>query len=246
MVYQRLRSWGAWLQMRVLPPNCVGCGTSGYRPARPDCPDLCVDCHVLLPINHMACRRCAIPLQTTTQGLLCGACLRRPPAQDAGWCAFHYAWPVAHFVRSLKYGQSLAQARVLGTLLGDHLRTHRSGDWPDCIVPVPLSAQRYRERGYNQAIELGRFVADSLQLPLRTELVMRTRHTIEQSGLDRRARRRNLRHAFAVNATNLPDHIALLDDVITTGSTVNEIARLLKKSGVRQVEVWAVARAMRR
>lgn len=144
-------------------------------------------------------------------------------------------------MRDLKYRSALAHARLLGELLGAQLGARRAA-WPDCFIPVPLSTRRYRERGYNQAIEIGRFVERATAVRMRSDLVTRVRHTSEQASLPRKARRRNIREAFSVEGV-VPGHIAILDDVVTTGSTVNELARTLTRAGALHIEVWAVARA---
>lgn len=237
MVYQK---WGRVLarsQRWLLPSVCVACGVSEPSMDR----DLCEACLSELPDNAPACRRCGISLSGAIPDLICGACLRRPPKYDASICAFRYAYPVDHFIRALKYGKALAHARVLGDLLAARLRMQVQ-DWPECFLPVPLSTQRFRERGYNQVIELGRFVERATGIEMRTDLAMRVRHTAEQAGLSQRERRKNLRRAFAVSSSP-PKRIAILDDVVTTGSTVNELARVLKRAGGQHVEVWAVARA---
>jgi ComF family protein len=112
-------------------------------------------------------------------------------------------------------------------------------------MPVPLSCERFRQRGYNQALEIARRIEGHLQIPLCTDALVRTRDTAEQAGLNRKERRKNLRNAFAVEGHALPRHVAVIDDVVTTGSTANEIARILRKAGVRRVQVWAIARAGR-
>lgn len=233
MVYRLLN----WMQRTLLTPTCVACGSRGGELV-----DLCDGCHQALQINLHCCRRCAIALPDT-QAELCGTCLRRPTRYQCSYCAFEYGYPVAQFVRSLKYRHSPSHARVLGKLLAAYLQQHHQGNWPDCIVPVPLSAQRYRQRGFNQAIEIGRFVETALKVRMNTRLLSRVRHTIEQAGLSRRERQKNLRNAFVIAASQVPKHVAILDDVVTTGSTVNEIARTLKRAGVEIIEVWAVARA---
>jgi len=229
----------ARLQGYLLPATCLACGGRGQRPVL----DLCVACAAELPLNTQACQRCAIPLQGA-EATLCGACLRRAPQYELSYCAYHYAYPIQHFVRGFKYGHSVAHARVLGELLATYLRQHHLAPWPECFIPVPLAAERYRERGYNQATELGRVLERALAMPMRTDVLARTRHTAEQAGLSRRERRKNLRRAFTVTAAELPQHIAILDDVVTTGSTANEIARTLKRAGIKRVEVWAVARVV--
>ena len=233
MVYQVLN----WMQRTLLTPTCVSCGNHGANFL-----DLCAACHAELKWNLHACQRCAIPLPVTDSDL-CGACLRRPPRFHASYCAFEYGYPISQFVRALKYRHSPSHAQVLGKLLADYLQSHHQHHWPECIVPVPLSSLRYRQRGFNQAIEIGRFIESALKIRMNTSLLLRARHTIEQAGLSRRERRKNLRNAFAIAGDVIPKHIAILDDVVTTGSTVNEIARTLKRAGVQRVEVWAIARA---
>jgi ComF family protein len=237
------------LQQILLPPRCIACGNpASWRLQETDCKplaglDLCNTCQTQLPVNVSVCRICALPLAGTAQGLICGRCLQRPPPYQASWCAFEYTYPITHLIRRLKYGGALAPARVLGVLLADYLRTYHEGPWPECFIPVPLHALRYRSRGYNQVIELGRYLEQALGIHMRTDLVSRIRHTPEQAGLPRRARRKNLRRAFAATDVVLPRHIAVLDDVITTGSTVNELANTLKNSGAEHIEVWGLARA---
>ena len=135
---------------------------------------------------------------------------------------------------------------MLGELLANHLLQHHPQPWPQCIIPVPLHISRYQQRGYNQVIELATYLHRRLNLPLRLDLLERIRATAEQAGLSRTERRRNLRRAFRTTGSQLPDHVALLDDVITTGSTVNEAALTLRKAGVGYIEVWGLARATNR
>ncbi len=249
MVYGRRMEWLGRLQSYLLPPRCISCGGKGNwrspEPARAWQPlvDLCLACDTQLPLNRHACRHCGLPLSGTHSSLICGRCLQRPPAYQASFCAYEYAYPVAHLIRRFKYGNSLTNARVLSLLLARYLRGQHTGAWPDCFIPVPLHPARYRARGFNQVIELGCFLERELKIPMRTDLVKRIRHTPEQAGLSRRERRRNLRRVFSATTTTLPKHIALLDDVITTGSTVNELARMLRKQGVARIEVWGLARA---
>lgn len=204
--------------------------------------DLCEGCRMELPRNDPACARCAQPLEVAAA--LCGACLRRPPRFDAAQCAFRYAYPVDHLVRALKFRGAVLQARVLGELLAEHIERCPQ-PLPACLIPVPLAQRRFEMRGYNQAIEIGRALERRLGIPLRTDLVARTRETIEQAGMKKHQRRRNVRGAFALTARLPVEHIAIVDDVVTTGSTVNELTRVLKRAGTERVDVWAVARAGR-
>jgi ComF family protein len=184
-----------------------------------------------------------MPLQLADPQAVCGSCLRRAPRFDAAFCGWRYAYPVDHMVRAVKYHGAVAPARVLGELLAVSLRARPVTSWPEVLLPVPLAPRRFRQRGYNQAIELARWLERRLAIPLHTDVLVRVRETREQAGLPRSERRKNLRGAFAMHGPPPARHVALVDDVITTGSTVNELARILKAAGVRRVEVWAVARA---
>ncbi|MGE0114457.1 MAG: ComF family protein [Steroidobacteraceae bacterium] len=247
-IYQASRQWLGKLQQFVLPPCCVACGATSYQstPVVKRTLDLCAACQAQLPTNLHACQHCGLPLTGTQAPLICGRCLRRPPPYQASFCAYEYAYPIEHLIRRLKYHHALMHAQVLGYLLAEYLRDRHVGPWPECFIPMPLHPVRYRARGYNQVIELGRFLERELKITMRTDLVERIRYTPEQAGLSRRERRKNLRRAFSVTATTTPKHIALLDDVITTGSTVNELAQSLKRAGVEHIEVWGLARAAMR
>lgn len=234
-------AWLTRVQGVLWPPVCILCRGVGQPPVL----DICADCEADLCVNLPACRICAQPLSDAATDVPCGACLRRPPHFDTAYCAFRYAYPVDRLVQGTKYRGAVAQGRVLSELLARCLQRRHAAPLPELLVPVPLASRRFRERGYNQAIELGRYVEKRLHIPMRANVVSRVRETREQATLDKRERRKNIRGAFEV-VRDLPGkHIAIIDDVITTGSTVNELARVLKKAGARRVEVWAVARAGR-
>ena len=223
----------------LLPPSCVLCGDRGQPPVL----DLCRPCAEDLPGNDNCCSCCATPLAAPlSQVRTCGRCLRRAPRFDAASVPYRYSYPLDQLIRAFKYRGVLAYGRVLGTLLADWLAA-RDAPLPQVIVPVPLHPSRHRERGFNQASELARPITRRLDIPCDDRLCRRIRDTADQTELDARTRRRNVHHAFEVARTIGLRHVAVLDDVLTTGSTANEIARVLKRAGVRTVEVWAVARA---
>ena len=147
-------------------------------------------------------------------------------------------------IQGLKYRRDLAYGRVLGSLLARHLACRRTR--PQLVIPVPLAPLRYRDRGFNQARELARPVCRLLDLRLRSDLVIRHRETREQAALDRNERLKNTQRAFSLVAPVNARHVAIVDDVVTTGSTVNEIAKVLRAAGAEWIEVWAVARAERK
>lgn len=234
-----VNNWLQRVQGILLPPSCVLCGDRGQAPLL----DLCAPCAADLPRNTNACVRCAAPLPVDgTSGLTCGACLRRPPRFDGAVVPFRYAYPLDRLVRDFKYHGRLAYGRVLGTLLAQHLRA-RALPLPDLILPVPLHPARHRDRGFNQSSEIARPLTAELGVAVEDGLCRRIRQTEDQTLLTAVQRRRNVRRAFVLERRPGVRHVAILDDVLTTGSTTNEIARTLKRQGVRLVSVWAIARA---
>ena len=185
---------------------------------------------------------CAEPLPAASAGPgVCGACLRDRPSFQSSFVPFRYAYPLDHLVQGLKFRKELACGRVLGQLLAECLLA-RGEPLPEAIIPVPLAPRRYRQRGYNQASELALSIRRVTGVAVRADVAIRQRETAEQAGLDRKARRRNVTGAFAAVAPLHARHVAILDDVVTTGSTVRELADVLQRAGAEQIEIWAIAR----
>lgn len=227
---------GSWrrLQRFVLPCRCLLCGAAGDHDI-----DLCADCAAELPRNRSCCARCALPL--ATPAALCGECQRRAPPWDAAWAPFRYGWPLDRLESRYKFAADLAAGRVLSTLWQ---REPCPVERPALLLPVPLHRQRLRQRGYNQALELAAPLAKTWHMPLRHDVLLRERATHAQTELDAAGRRRNVRGAFKLrDGIALPLHVAILDDVMTTGATLAECARVLRRAGVQQIDVWALARA---
>ena len=226
----------AWPELSrwLLPLRCLLCGARGAHGV-----DLCADCSAELPRNQSCCARCALPLPTPAA--LCGQCQRRPPPWSAAWAPFRYGWPLDRLESRFKFGGDLAAGRVLSSLWQ---RESCPVPLPQQLLSVPLHGSRLRQRGYNQALELARPLARHLRLPLCIDALQRTRPTGAQTELDAVGRRRNVRGAFALReGVTLPAHVALLDDVMTTGATLAECTRMLRRAGVLRVDVWALARA---
>lgn len=220
----------------VLPLRCLLCGAAGA-----DGLDLCADCNAELPRNRLCCARCALPLAAAAA--LCGECVRQAPPWDAAWVPFRYGWPLDRLESRYKFGADLAAGRVLSTLWQ---REPCLVELPQLLLTVPLHPGRLRQRGYNQSLELARPLARRLGVPLRHDLLQRIRATEAQTELDATSRRRNVRGAFGLKAgSTLPAHVAVLDDVMTTGATVAECTQVLRRVGVSRVDVWALARAPR-
>jgi ComF family protein len=221
----------------LLPPRCLLCSGEGM-PGR----DLCAGCLGDLPRNTSCCARCALPLPKPAER--CGICLKSEPPFAAAWAPFRYAHPLDLLEARFKFHRDLAAGHLLSALMVEAARQQLQGRLPDCLLCVPLHRDRLRERGYNQAQELARPLARALQIPLNADALVRVRSTTAQTGLDAKARRRNLRAAFAVEVdAGLPAHVAILDDVMTTGTTLRECTRALLRSGVQRVDAWALARA---
>lgn len=247
----RLAFWLRNDAARLLwPTRCLACGDPGG-----DGIDLCGACTAALPWNRSACLRCAIPLPVPPQmaagesAPVCGACLQRPgwptrPGRAAPLTEVHaacvYAAPVDRLLPRFKFHHDLAAGGLLAQLMAQAFATRPR---PDALVPVPLHRARLRQRGYDQALELARPLARALGLPVLGGALWRVRATAAQSMLDATQRRRNLEGAFAVYAgMALPQHVVLVDDVMTTGATLQAAARALRRAGVARVDAWVCAR----
>ncbi len=233
----RVDGWFARLGRALLPTHCLVCGEAGA-----DGHDLCVDCQRALPWNLSACARCGLPMPEPVAA--CGRCLRKNPSLDRVHAAFRYGFPVDRLVPGFKFHHDLAAGRELAEAMHVMLMDAMSVDTdrPQALIPVPLHPKRLRQRGYNQALELARPLAASFGIPLLHVGLRRIRDIAPQSGLGALARRRNPRDAFAVGRNLLPAHVALVDDVMTTGATLHECARVLKRAGVQRVDAWVAAR----
>jgi len=196
---------------------------------------LCAQCAAELPrLARPLCPRCALE---SPGGAICGRCLSQPPAYDATHAALAYDFPADTLVHALKFRGELALAPLLAGLLAPKLR----GDGIDHVVPVPLSAERLRRRGYNQAAEIARHLGrDALEVAL----CERTREAPPQMELPYDERQRNVRGAFRCTRALIGARIAVVDDVMTTGATLDEMARTLKAAGAVHVENWVVARTL--
>lgn len=171
---------------------------------------------------------------------MCGECLQYPPAFDRSYAALDYAFPVDKLIQAYKYHHQLALARLFGTLLSQAVRDQPR---PDAILPMPLHAARLRERGFNQAQEIAKFIAKDMGLPLAARSASRVVNTASQATLDWDGRKKNMRGAFACAANLHGQHLALVDDVMTSGATLDALSKTLKQAGAREISVWVVARA---
>jgi len=227
----KVDSFLSLLSRSLLPCRCLICGERGVGR------DLCALCAIALPWNGNACARCGSPLAHAADA--CGICLKTPPPFAATRAALVYGFPIDRLLLRFKFHGDLAAGRLLSELLCERVADAGA---PQALIPVPLHGARLRERGYDQALELAKAVGKRIGIPLRGQALRRTRATARQSELDLRSRQRNLRGVFALAEASLPMHVALIDDVMTTGATLRECAQTLLRGGVERVDVWVVAR----
>lgn len=221
----------AGLWQRLLPQDCLLCG------AGPATGLLCKDCGRDLPRLEQACPRCA---EISPQGSICGSCLKQSPHYDSTTAPFRYAFPADKLVQALKYGHRLAVAGFLAEAM-------LAGDRPagDLLLPLPLSLPRLRERGFNQAGEIARALARATGLPMDLDGCSRSRDTLPQATLPWPQRRGNIRGAFECRLDLGGRTVIVVDDVMTSGATLNEFAGILKQCGAARVHNWIACRAIR-
>lgn len=202
---------------------------------------VCAPCCAELPWLAQACRHCALPLPPSPiQGTgACARCLQLPPSFSRAHAAWHYAFPVGQLVQRFKYRKDLAAGHSLAQLAADHLRPQTA---PDLLLPIPLHWRRFLGRGYNQAQLIAEQFARAWRIPLAPRLLRKHTYTGTQQQLDRAQRLGNLRHSFRAGGQVAGLHIGLVDDVITTGATLEAAAQTLLAAGTAEVSAFALAR----
>lgn len=221
-----------WVQQWALPQHCMLCSEPGSP--------LCGPCHDELPGLHAV--RCPVCAEASVRAEICGQCLTHPPRFAKVSAALSYGFPVDALIRRLKYAADLSLVDPLAALLADRASREMQ---PDCIVPMPLSTQRLRERGFNQSHEIARSLARRLHVRVADAACKRIRHTPPQATLPLDQRRANIRGAFECSIALDGARIAIVDDVLTSGATLNELARVLLRAGAAEVTGWVLARTER-
>ena len=228
------QSWLESVLDMLLPRHCIACSlSSGTR-------NLCPPCHAELPRILSGCRLCGLQLPLSSDEI-CGSCLKNSPPWASATTGLIYQFPVDQIVCRFKFNRDLACGQILAEELLSAIRQKRPL-LPDLIIPVPLYRSRHFSRSFNQAEVLARQLGKGLQIPVRPRFLCRSRRTSEQSGLDALARRKNIKGAFSCRQSDIR-HVALVDDVMTTGATLAECSRTMKRAGVACVSVWVAARA---
>lgn len=231
-----LRALPGGLLGAMLPSACALCGAYSGRAVCPACEQAYV-----LPVTRCPC--CANPAGRADLGRHCGACLADRPAFDATVAACDYAAPLDGLVLQLKFGAQLALAPWMARVLHGAV-AHAAPALPDVLCPVPLGPARLVERGYNQALEVARPLAGALRVAIAPRLLQRVRETPAQSNAAPGERKKNVRGAFGVNAAGdvRGRHVGVVDDVMSSGHTLDEVATVLKRAGAARVTNFVFAR----
>ncbi|XOV87125.1 MAG: ComF family protein [Pseudomonadota bacterium] len=219
------------LSFLLLPARCLLCLAPGSHGI-----DLCRNCKADLPWITCACPRCGLPM--ALPGPACRTCWQAPPPFQQCIAPLRYATPVDRMIQAFKQG-NLLFGHTLAQLITPEVM---KGARPDVLVPVPLHPSRRRSRGFNQALEISRVIAADTGIPLDPALCQRIINTPAQRLLNRQQRQKNLRGAFIASTRAAGQHVGLVDDVVTTGATVSEIATTLLRAGATAVSVFALAR----
>jgi ComF family protein len=234
-VFKLMKKLIDWLA----PKTCIVCTLMAEQA-------ICGSCLEELPWLQHVCEICAQSLDMIHDFPICGQCLTNPPPVTRNITLFQYRFPVTSLITQLKFHQNLLYANALGGLLAtriQHCYQEAQEPLPDFILPVPLHRKRLFARGYNQALEIARPIQRQLHLPLEYRLIKRIKPTLPQTLIEAAKRKDNVKNAFALTTRIIGKHVAIVDDVITTFSTVLELARLLQNNGVERVDVWCIARA---
>lgn len=212
---------------------CVLCGSMSHHGL------WCEACDAAMPYLDMPhCPVCCLP---TPLGEVCGHCLRHPPAYTRTLAAFSYSFPINKLIQEMKYAEQLALSHIFAEKLLQRIDTARL---PDHIIPMPLHPAKLRRRGFNQALLVATRLARRLDVSLLSHACQRLRDTPSQSSLSWKARGKNVRGAFRCDTDLSGKHVALVDDVLTTGASLNALAEAVKKCGATEVSAWVVARTL--
>lgn len=204
----------------------------------------CNPCFGVLPHNHARCKRCGLSLPFSDEQINCGECIANPPPFDRAIALFDYEQPISSLIWRLKFSGHLSVARIFSACWINYLTEYQQENTlPELIIPVPLYHSRLKHRGFNQALEIAKPIGKHFHIPIDTRTCIRIKNTQAQSSLPANKRKNNVNNAFGLSYPLTAKHVAIIDDVMTTGNTVSEISYLLKKSGVLKIDVWCCARA---
>ena len=229
----------------LMPYDCILCGRNSTSGA-----NFCPTCSEDLPLITKPCRYCSVETIQSVSQSICGPCTIKKPVYNRCIATMSYASPADELISQFKFNANFAAGLALGEVLAQRFKRHcECYGYPDAIVPVPLHQARLQERGFNQALELAKQMSQLTGTPVLNKALTRIKNTVPQTEIKRAGlRKSNLKKAFAcidLPRTGKIKHIALVDDVVTTGATLNEAARALFISGAERVDCFCIARANR-
>ncbi len=230
-LYRTFKQITDWL----FPPQCTHCQqhTGGAKLG------YCSQCYADLPFIEHSCQQCGQPFSGLSDH--CGKCLSSPPTFDQCFCPFEYASPISDDICRLKYGDQPQISRQLASLFLNELQQYGLVR-PQALVAVPMHPAKLRERGFNQSIQLAKQLGKALDIPVLQGILAKTTITPRQATQTLTQRKTNVAGSFSIQESVPYQHVAIVDDVVTTGATVEEISKILKKNGVDYIQVWGIAR----
>lgn len=228
--------FGHMLKSSLFPQSCLLCSASNGEGF-----GICANCLNDLPHHppsHAApCPQCGL---LSFEGQLCGACIASPPDFDATKALFRYEYPISQVLQEYKYNQQLLLAETFAELMIEKMKAQDI----DVIIPMPLHPSRLQERGFNQSLEIARIIGRRLNIEVNSKIVTRTKHSPPQASLPLKERVQNMKGAFACHQDLNSLRIVLIDDVMTTGASLNALAKAVKAKGAAHVECWLIARTL--
>ncbi|MFN7098651.1 MAG: double zinc ribbon domain-containing protein, partial [Gammaproteobacteria bacterium] len=221
------------------PHTCVLCAERANQPR-----DLCSDCEKELPWASLACKQCGLRIPASATSAICGQCQISAPAFNYVFALCDYEEPIDRLITAAKFNHQLVYTRLLGELIAQKAQQnwYKQQPMPDLLLPVPLHHTRLRERGYNQALEIAKYAAKKLKMSLGKQYCKRIKATLPQSSLAHNERDQNVKDAFVLQKPLSVKHVAIIDDIITTGHTVDEMSKTLRQAGVERIDIWCCAR----
>lgn len=234
----RISSLFALMILLARQRPCLLCDDGTSSQAR-----ICSACAFDLPWNSYRCRVCAIPLNTQSSSIMCGACLKQQPSFELTLCCFNYDFPIRQLLHRFKFLGQRFYLRPLVQCLAEEVKRHyQDQPAPQLLVPAPMDCAKRKTRPYNHAELLARALGKTLNLPVDCRLLVKHRNTASQTSLSKAQRLRNLEQAFSLSKAVDSSHVAIIDDVMTTGATAECLAKTLHQAGVEKVDIWCIAR----
>ena len=227
----------------IIPYRCVICKQFQHDNANfiEHEPIICKKCISIMPYLQTGCAQCNLPIKS---GELCGKCLTNTIYFDITYSPYAYTFPIDKMIHQLKYAGKIDLIKPLASMMASHIQQyHDKANLPELLIAVPSHPSRLRQRGFNQSLELTKHISKLLKINYLKQAIVKTKSSPPQASLSLKKRHSAIRNSFKINHKITARHVAIIDDVMTTGATASELARTLKHNGVEYVEIWCLARA---